>query len=77
MRGRTFDFDQAVMFSSVPVVAVLSWQLVPVAPCAAVHGCRSSQQLGHRSAAPPLTFKPFKMTGAMYNLETGAVEFFH
>ena len=30
MRGRAFAFNQAVMFSSVPVVAVLSWQLVPV-----------------------------------------------
>jgi len=32
MRGRAFAFNQAVMFSSVPVVAVLSWQLVPIAP---------------------------------------------
>jgi putative MFS transporter len=32
MRGRAFAFNQAVMFSSVPVVALLSWQFVPVAP---------------------------------------------
>jgi putative MFS transporter len=32
MRGRAFAFNQAVMFSSVPVVAVLSWQLIPIAP---------------------------------------------
>jgi putative MFS transporter len=32
MRGRAFALNQAVMFSSVPVVAILSWQLVPIAP---------------------------------------------
>ena len=32
MRGRAFAFNQAVMFSAVPVVAVLAWQLVPIAP---------------------------------------------
>jgi MFS transporter, putative metabolite:H+ symporter len=32
MRGRAFAFNQAIMFSSVPVVALLSWQLVPIAP---------------------------------------------
>jgi putative MFS transporter len=32
MRGRAFAFNQAVMFSSVPVVALLSWQFVPAAP---------------------------------------------
>jgi putative MFS transporter len=32
MRGRAFALNQAVMFSSVPVVALLAWQLVPVAP---------------------------------------------
>jgi putative MFS transporter len=32
MRGRAFAFNQAVMFSSVPVVALLSWEFVPVAP---------------------------------------------
>ena len=32
MRGRAFAFNQAVMFSSVPVVALLSWRFVPVAP---------------------------------------------
>ena len=32
MRGRAFALNQGVMFTSVPVVAVLSWQLVPEAP---------------------------------------------
>jgi putative MFS transporter len=32
MRGRAFAFNEAVMFSSVPVVALLSWLFVPIAP---------------------------------------------
>jgi MFS transporter, putative metabolite:H+ symporter len=32
MRGRAFALNQAVMFSAVPIVAVLAWQLVPISP---------------------------------------------
>jgi MFS transporter, putative metabolite:H+ symporter len=32
MRGRAFAVNQAVMFIAVPVVAALSWWLVPIAP---------------------------------------------
>jgi MFS transporter, putative metabolite:H+ symporter len=32
MRGRAFAINQAVMFTSVPVVALLSWRLVPLSP---------------------------------------------
>jgi MFS transporter, putative metabolite:H+ symporter len=32
MRGRAFAVNQAVMFTAVPVVAALSWWLVPLAP---------------------------------------------
>ena len=32
MRGRAFAINQAVMFTSVPVVALLSWWLVPLSP---------------------------------------------
>jgi MFS transporter, putative metabolite:H+ symporter len=32
MRGRAFAINQAVMFTSVPVVAFLSWWLVPLSP---------------------------------------------
>src|SRR5882757_2662038 len=32
MRGRAFAVNQAVMFTAVPVVAALSWWLVPIAP---------------------------------------------
>ncbi len=32
VRGRAFAFNQVVQFSAVPVVALLSWQLVPRAP---------------------------------------------
>lgn len=32
MRGRAFALNQTVMFSSVPIVAVLAWQLVPISP---------------------------------------------
>jgi putative MFS transporter len=32
MRGRAFALNQAVMFSAVPTVALLSWWLVPLAP---------------------------------------------
>jgi putative MFS transporter len=33
MRGRAFAINQAVMFIAVPVVAALSWWLVPLSPC--------------------------------------------
>ena len=32
IRGRAFTFNQAIMFCSVPLVAFLSWMLVPAAP---------------------------------------------
>jgi len=32
MRGRAFAFQQGISFLSVPVVAFLAWQLVPIAP---------------------------------------------
>jgi putative MFS transporter len=32
IRGRAFALNQAIMFCAVPIVAVLSWQLVPRAP---------------------------------------------
>jgi len=32
LHGRTFAFNQAIMFSAVPVVALLSWQVVPYEP---------------------------------------------
>jgi putative MFS transporter len=32
MRGRAFAYNQAVMFVAVPIVAVLSWLLVPLSP---------------------------------------------
>lgn len=32
VRGRTFAISQAIMFSSVPVVALLSWLLLPLQP---------------------------------------------
>ena len=32
MRGRAFAINQAVMFAAVPVVAALSWWLVPLSP---------------------------------------------
>jgi MFS transporter, putative metabolite:H+ symporter len=32
MRGRAFAVNQSVMFTAVPVVAALSWWLVPIAP---------------------------------------------
>src|ERR1700739_3520070 len=32
IRGRAFAINQAVMFASVPVVALLSWWLVPLTP---------------------------------------------
>jgi putative MFS transporter len=32
LRGRAFAVNQAVMFTAVPVVAALSWWLVPIAP---------------------------------------------
>src|SRR4051794_16986013 len=32
MRGRAFALNQAIMFSSVPVVALISYCLVPVSP---------------------------------------------
>src|SRR4051812_47329817 len=32
MRGRAFAVNQAVMFTAVPIVAALSWWLVPLAP---------------------------------------------
>jgi putative MFS transporter len=32
MRGRAFAFNQAMMFSAVPIVALLAWRLVPNAP---------------------------------------------
>src|SRR6202048_3506882 len=32
MRGRAFAVNQAIMFTAVPVVAALSWWLVPIAP---------------------------------------------
>ncbi|MCK1290878.1 MFS transporter [Bradyrhizobium sp. 30] len=32
MRGRAFAFYSAIAFSSVPIIALLSWQLVPIAP---------------------------------------------
>ena len=32
MRGRAFAVNQAVMFIAVPIVAFLSWWLVPLSP---------------------------------------------
>jgi len=32
MRGRAFAINQAIMFTAVPIVAALSWWLVPMAP---------------------------------------------
>jgi putative MFS transporter len=32
MRGRAFAYNQAVMFVAIPIVAVLSWWLVPLSP---------------------------------------------
>jgi MFS transporter, putative metabolite:H+ symporter len=32
MRGRAFAFQQGISFLSVPIVAFLAWQLVPIAP---------------------------------------------
>jgi putative MFS transporter len=32
MRGRAFAFNQTVQFAVVPIVALLSWKLVPIAP---------------------------------------------
>ena len=32
MRGRAFAFNQSIQFSAVPVVALLAWRLVPIAP---------------------------------------------
>jgi len=32
MRGRAFAVNQAVMFIAVPIVAALSWWLVPLSP---------------------------------------------
>jgi MFS transporter, putative metabolite:H+ symporter len=32
MRGRAFAFQQGIFFLSVPIVAFLAWQLVPIAP---------------------------------------------
>jgi putative MFS transporter len=32
MRGRAFAFNQTVQFAAVPLVALLAWKLVPVAP---------------------------------------------
>ena len=32
VRGRAFAFNQSIQFSAVPVVALLAWRLVPIAP---------------------------------------------
>ena len=49
MRGRAFAFNQAVMFSAVPVVAVLAWQLVPIAPFG-IEGGDASMLIGSAGA---------------------------
>ena len=51
MRGRAFAFNQAIMFSAVPIVALLAWRLVPIAPFG-IEGWRWVVLLGSVGAVP-------------------------